>query len=54
MTSSHRRPDILSMDGLRASEVVRLKVANIDSTQRIIRVVHSKGARTATSVTFSG
>jgi site-specific recombinase XerD len=31
--------------GLRASEVVRLKVAHIDSAQRIIRVVQSKGRK---------
>ena len=35
--------------GLRASEVVRLKVKHIDSAQKIIRVEQSKAARTATS-----
>jgi integrase/recombinase XerD len=31
--------------GLRASEVVRLKVGNIDSAQKIIRIVQSKGRK---------
>ena len=31
--------------GLRASEVVRLKVGDIDSAQKIIRVVQSKGRK---------
>ena len=31
--------------GLRASEVVRLKVKHIDSAQKIIRVEHSKGRK---------
>ena len=31
--------------GLRASEVVRLKVGNIDSDQKIIRIVQSKGRK---------
>jgi len=31
--------------GLRASEVVRLKVKHIDSSQKIIRVEQSKGAK---------
>ena len=35
--------------GLRASEVVRLKVKHIDRAQNIIRVEQSKGARIATS-----
>src|SRR6266851_1095823 len=35
--------------GLRASEVVRLKVKHIDSAQKIIRVEQSKGRRTAMS-----
>ena len=35
--------------GLRAGEVVRLKVKHVDSAQKIIRVEQSKGARTATS-----
>jgi site-specific recombinase XerD len=34
--------------GLRAGEVVRLRVGDIDSAQAIIRIVQSKGARTAT------
>jgi site-specific recombinase XerD len=33
--------------GLRAGEVVRLKVKHIDSAQKIIRTAQSKGARTA-------
>jgi integrase len=35
--------------GLRAGEVVRLGVGDLDSAQNIIRVVQAKGARTATS-----
>ena len=35
--------------GLRAGEVVRLKVKHIDRAQKIIRVEQSKGARIATS-----
>src|SRR3954469_16507748 len=35
--------------GLRASEVVRLKVKHIDSAQKIIRIEQSKGARTVMS-----
>ena len=33
--------------GLRAREIVRLKVKHIDSAQKIIRTAQSKGARTA-------
>ena len=33
--------------GLRAGEVVRLKVGDIDKAQRIIRVVQPKGAKIA-------
>ncbi len=35
--------------GLRASEIVRLKVKHIDRAQNIIRIEQSKGARTAMS-----
>ena len=31
--------------GLRAGEIVRLKVGDIDSTQNIIRIVQSKGRK---------
>jgi integrase len=35
--------------GLRAGEVVRLKVKHIDSAQRIIRIEQSKGRKIAMS-----
>jgi site-specific recombinase XerD len=35
--------------GLRANEVVRLKVKHIDSSQKIIRIEQSKGRKAATS-----
>jgi site-specific recombinase XerD len=48
MTPSLKAKVMLSLAygcGLRASEVVRLKVGDIDSAQKIIRVVQSKGRK---------
>ena len=52
VASNRKVPTLLSLGygcGLRASEVVRLKVKHIDSAQKIIRVEQSKGRKSLPS-----